>query len=105
MAQSEFDISEHIHLLNPNGKNVLAIQGLNASVDDREFLLVPELVAFNLEDRLSYFPNPTPGAENGSGVIGFVDDVQIDVKRGFYDTPFEVAIESAFPGSNIRYNN
>ena len=39
-----FDLTQHIDLLRP-GKNVLAIQGLNASLDDPDLLLQPTLIA------------------------------------------------------------
>lgn len=52
-----------------------------------------------------YLLNPTPGAENdsSSGVSGFVEDTVFSVTRGFYDTPFTLAITSDTPGATIRY--
>ena len=40
----EFDVSDFIGYLR-TGPNVLAIQGLNVSVDDGDLLIVPELSA------------------------------------------------------------
>ncbi|HXJ55586.1 MAG TPA: lamin tail domain-containing protein [Verrucomicrobiae bacterium] len=52
------------------GQNVLAMQGLNASVDDGDFLLLPELIASTVAvdpGAPRYFMTPTPGAANGYG--------------------------------------
>ena len=52
------------------GINVLAIQGMNISASDRDFLVLPELTAssetFDLAAR-RYFMTPTPGSANGVG--------------------------------------
>lgn len=53
------------------GTNVLAIQGLNLSAVDPDFLFAPVLTATGLEsvtNTLAYFTEPTPGAENLVGV-------------------------------------
>ncbi len=52
------------------GTNILAIQGLNDSVSDPSFLILPQLFAnvtsmYGTEGR--YFATPTPGNVNGSG--------------------------------------
>ncbi len=52
------------------GTNILAIHGLNVSVGDSDFLILPELVAgvttFDLSAK-RYFLTPTPGTANGLG--------------------------------------
>jgi Concanavalin A-like lectin/glucanases superfamily/CotH kinase protein/Lamin Tail Domain/Immunoglobulin domain len=53
-----------------NGTNVLAIQGLNISVSNADFLAVAELVtleAGTLGEQGRYFVEPTPGSFNGTG--------------------------------------
>ena len=50
---SEFDISDHINKLQP-GSNILAIQGLNSTISDDDFLIEPILAA------------SVPGDGNGS---------------------------------------
>lgn len=65
----EFDLSGRLGLLHV-GTNVLAIHGLNASPDDAEFLLLPELVAAHAElnsEAGRYFSLPSPGTVNGPG--------------------------------------
>jgi len=77
----DFDLGRPDRWLVP-GTNVLAIQGLNASVADADFLLMPVLTArlaqpgSVVEGR--YFPRATPGAANNAGatVIGPVVDLE-----------------------------
>ena len=60
----ELDASEYISYLRP-GANVLAIQGLNISAADGDFLLVPELSTSNLtvlDAAAGFYSSPTPGA-------------------------------------------
>ena len=50
------------------GPNVLAIQGLNVSAADSDFLILPELVATSVafdQSLQRYFTAPTPGGPNG----------------------------------------
>ena len=50
------------------GTNVLAIQGLNASAADEDFLILPRLIDRDdefLPGLVRYFSEPTPGAQNG----------------------------------------
>ena len=63
------DISAYISSLHL-GANMLAIQGLNLTASDSDFLLVPEMDAVwtqTVEDLTRYFTVPTPGAANGTG--------------------------------------
>jgi len=53
------------------GTNLLAIQALNASKDDPDFLIEPVIEALSITDTtnaLVYFTTPTPGADNVVGV-------------------------------------
>lgn len=98
-------ISEHVSLLQ-DGENVLAIQGLNQSADDAEFLLAAELVEIETStgDPV-YFREPTPGTFNAStGVLEFLlDDITFSEDHGFFEEPFELTIDSASAGTTIRY--
>jgi hypothetical protein len=86
------------------GTNVLAIQGLNVSAADPDFLIVPELQGIiNGSYVLRYFSPATPGADNGPGYGGLVDDPVFSVARGFYSVPFMVGITTAPPGAAIYY--
>ena len=52
------------------GTNVLALQGLNNGLASSDLLVMPELLATVVDktSKLCYFPTPTPGQPNGSGV-------------------------------------
>lgn len=51
-----------------------------------------------------FFATPTPNSANSaSGSLGVVKDTNFSIDRGFYDTPFDLAITSATPNSTIRY--
>ena len=66
----EFRIGVDAGLLR-EGSNVLAIQGLNVSASDSDFLAYAEVVAtrtLGVSAQAVYFTVPTPRAPNGSGV-------------------------------------
>jgi hypothetical protein len=65
----EFNLTSRRGLVQP-GWNVLAIQGLNASANDSDLLILPELLASSVRldtNAQRYFAVPTPGAPNGYG--------------------------------------
>ena len=80
--------------------NVLAIQGLNSTATDPEFLVVPELIVASVDEALSYFPVPTPGTANTGGVIGIVEDTRFSVDRGFFETPFSLTMTTETSGAS-----
>ncbi len=98
LEYESFDLTPHLGLLQ-SGINVLAIHGLNYTVDDPDFLILPELI----REGRRYFGNPTPGAANTPGFLDYVEDTKFDVDRGFFDAPFDVAITGKTPGATIRY--
>jgi hypothetical protein len=67
----EFDITAYKNALVP-GTNVLAVQGLNAGLSSSDLLILPELVAVDVESfdlsavTEGYLLRPTPGAANQS---------------------------------------
>ncbi|RME94517.1 MAG: hypothetical protein D6766_05645, partial [Verrucomicrobia bacterium] len=76
------------------GGNLLAVHALNSDPADEDLLVEVELEGEGpVQTREAYFPAPTPGASNGSGVAGFVEPVRFSVPRGFYDEPFEVELD------------
>jgi hypothetical protein len=84
------------------GTNILAFQALNSSANDTELLLLPELVAARTSGQL-YFTTPTPGATNGIGIGGFVEDTKFSTDRGFYFSPTNIQITTTTPGAYIVY--
>ena len=99
----DFNISPYIDHLQ-SGTNVLAIQGLNQTAADEDFLLLPELNAYKRFDSLRFFEDePTPGEHNVAGFEDTVADTKFSPDRGFHDTPFEVAVSCDTEGATIRY--
>ncbi len=65
----DFNLTPFLGLLH-SGTNVLAVQGLNASASDSDFLVLPELIATSetiATNAPRYFTASTPGAANGEG--------------------------------------
>ena len=101
-----FDIAFEGKLL--AGQNILSFQMLNRTISSSDVLLVPELsVEMQKEPQttqLGYMLDPTPGAQNATIEFnGLVDDTEFDVDRGFFNTPFDVAIACSTPGAMIIY--
>jgi hypothetical protein len=46
---------------------------------------------------------PTPGAVNGSGVLGFVADTKFSTNRGFFSNAFSLTLTSATPAAEIWF--
>ena len=87
-----------------SGANVLAIHGLNISSTDTNFFILPELQGITSEmPTTRYFMPPTPGTNNGAGYLGLVADTKFSMDRGFYETPFTVAITSATATASIYW--
>ncbi|YCM43183.1 lamin tail domain-containing protein [Verrucomicrobiaceae bacterium 227] len=102
----EIDVLAFQSLLNPAGEeNILAIHGLNIAADDGDFLITPVLegVVQDANQAGLYFTEATPNAANVSGVLGFVSDTEFSVNRGFYETPFELVVDSDTEGATIVY--
>ncbi len=98
-----FDLSAYADLLQ-DGENILAIHGLNQAAGDPDFLIRPELAGAATGQPIDrYFTQPTPGAANGGGALGFVADTKFSVDRGFYETPISLVITSATAGAAIYY--
>ncbi len=85
--------------------NILAVQGFNVIADDGDFVASPQLFGISHDvSSARYFTTPTPGAPNDpAGIAGFVADTKFSVDRGFYRTPFSVAITSSTSNVTIRY--
>lgn len=88
-----------------DGQNTLAIHALNLS-NSSDFLMSPRL-SFASGDLsagdIKYFQTPTPGALNGTGIDGVVDDTKFNFDRGFYDAPIDVTITTSTPDAEIYF--
>ena len=102
----EFDITSALPYLKP-GTNLLAIQGLNITASDADFVIVPELVARTISlstNPPGYFAVPTPGAPNVSGVPQFTAPPRILTPGGiFTNSGFYVSIALDVAPAEIRY--
>ncbi|MCA9148399.1 MAG: lamin tail domain-containing protein [Planctomycetales bacterium] len=90
------------------GENVLAIQGMNATVSSNDFLIVHELHAHVpmpiASDAPRYLEVPTPGVPNGLVTYGGLSEaVSTDVGRGFYRQPLDVRLATSTLGSTLVY--
>ena len=88
------------------GTNVLAIQGLNFSAGDADFLLQPELIARYTQLATNVFLySATPRARNESDwYYDAVADTKFSVDRGFFEAPFSLSITSMTAGAQIYYS-
>ena len=103
LVYEEINISDHLSAVQA-GNNVLAIQGLNQGANDTDFLIVPELVEYEVSGATTnYSATPSPGSPNGGGFIAFVADTKFSVDRGFYDAPFDLIITTATTNATIRF--
>ena len=89
------------------GINVLAIQGLNRTQSNSDFLILPELIISrpraNGPESEGYFVKPTPGQVNNDIVYGFVSDTKFSVNRGFFIEPINVEITTKTSEAVIKY--
>lgn len=98
-----FDLTPYLGEL-VNGNNVLAFHGVNSTSQNTDFLIDPLLRATRATGSVTGFMDePTPAANNGLGVLGFVGDTHFSVDRGFYDAPIQVEIAADVPDATIRY--
>jgi hypothetical protein len=89
---------------------ILAFEVRNVAPDDPDLLLAPTLVSTTFSDgdakeenAFAWFDAPTPDAPNGTGFEGFVADPSVDVPRGFFDSPFALALSSDTAGATLVY--
>ncbi|MCW5559879.1 MAG: chitobiase/beta-hexosaminidase C-terminal domain-containing protein, partial [Verrucomicrobiae bacterium] len=87
------------------GTNWLAVQGLNASASDPEFLVDMELLSETAGPVAgAYMNRPTPGVANDTGWnLGQVSDTKFSVNRGRHTEPFDLELSTETPGAEIRY--
>ncbi len=104
-ATSEtIDVSAAVPSLLATG-NVLAIHGLNAAASDTNFLLQPELLLTQAPVvPPAFLTNATPAAINATTwYLDTVKDTAFSHRRGFYNTPLNLAITSLTAGAEIYF--
>jgi len=86
---------EYVALVMPSGAISDSLEDVPAQRHD---------VSYGRSDEgLLYFTSPTPGEENGLGLLGLVADTRFSRDRGIYEAPIEVAIATSTPHAVIRY--
>ncbi len=99
----DIDLTGHMGLLYA-GTNVLAVQGLNLSAADGDFLLLPVLAELAFTGVVPhYFTTVSPGGPNLDAYLARCGDTAFSVDRGFYDAPFDVEITTSTAGATIWY--
>lgn len=100
----DIDLTSRLNLLQV-GTNVLAIHGLNDSVNSPDFLVLAELVENKVLGLAQhYFSTPTPGSFNSPGFYAFVENLKFTPGRDWFDNPnVSVTVTSATPDITIRY--
>ena len=104
----EFNISGFSNLL-LEGKNILAIQGLNNQVTSSDLLIHPEIIAYKkteIKDTYGFMFQPSPGKKNNETVPGIEDGVLFSKPSQTFQTSLQIELkkqETATPESNIHY--
>ena len=87
------------------GTNVLAIEGLNFSATDEDFLVDAELISDQfVQPTPVYFSKATPAqANSGPWFFGRVNEPRFSTRRGFYEQPFQLTLTNATEGATMVY--
>ncbi|MFA7172350.1 MAG: FN3 associated domain-containing protein [Kiritimatiellia bacterium] len=86
------------------GSNTLSIIALNNSITDTDFLIQPTLAHTSANRYGRYFPEPAPGAANGTLYNAATPTVTVTEPRGFKTAPFWAELLCADdPAAEIRY--
>lgn len=86
---------EDLRLLAPDGSTLVSQLFFSEQIAD---------IGYGIdENNVISFMSPTPGAANGAGFDGKVEDTKFSIDRGFFDSPQTVAITTATPGAEIRF--
>ena len=102
----EFDLSDHISSLR-QGRNVLAIHGLNTSQTSNDFLIYPRLRTVVVGDiqaaTRQHFDAPSPGAPNNEGFESVAEKPAFSRESGAYTGSPTVELSTEVPDAVIRY--
>ena len=106
LIYQSFDVGDHLQLLT-NGTNILAVHGLNDGITSSDMLISPELNSVQVTDSAvgepGFFPDPTPGFQNGDSFAGFAGDPVFSTGRGFFTRQFQLQLTTDTDGAEIRY--
>lgn len=103
LAGVDYDLTSHLHLLR-SGENLLALHGLNSSVNSSDFLLSPTLeatLAMEPTANRGFLSEASPGGPN-TGVLRYT--VGFSQPTGLYETGFQLSLQVVeAPELEIRY--
>lgn len=89
-----------------NGRNVLAIQGLNNGLSSSDFVVLAGLESLTVQNSgsriLEFFETPTPGLPNGTGAPEIAASPIASRASGLVSQPFELELTSPESGQ-IRF--
>ncbi len=106
LAGEDISLTAHAPLLK-EGRNVLAIHGLNDNKNGATFFIAPQLEAITINEvkKGTYFYIPTPTAEwsNVAGAKGLAPEPIFSVPAGAYADNQSVEITTASPTATMRY--
>ena len=98
---------EYLGLYDADGMEIHAYGDPEAQIEaDREYPEQRSGYSYGLktaDGEEEYYASPTPGATNGSGILGFVDGVDFSRSRGFVDASFDLTLTSETPDVKILY--
>ena len=105
LQPERFVIANHSGLLHDQPQeNILAIHGLNASLDASRFLMRPELSAVPRSgQKRTFMATPTPGTANVGTFDGFMAPPIFSVNSQTFTDAFSLKMSSIEPNVEIRY--
>jgi hypothetical protein len=90
---------EHLSLTRPDGTVACAYNSIDNGFPEQQ-----ENVSYGLlYDQEYYFARPTPGSENRSQFLGYVDAPDFSHERGYYENGFVLSLSCPTEGATIRY--
>jgi hypothetical protein len=90
---------EHLSLTRPDGTVAHAYDAVDNGFPEQQRNISYGL----LHNQEYYFALPTPGSENRSQFLGFVDAPDFSHERGYYESSFSLSLSCPTEGAVIRY--
>ncbi len=103
----DFNISANLNLVEA-GSNVLAIHGLNGTLDSSDLLILPQLDATTAATNpglgaADYFQNSTPGTSNGTNQGLPAEAVAFSIPGRGFTGSLSLALSVSSPTAQMRY--
>lgn len=92
-------LGEHLSLTRSDGTIAFAYNSVANGFPEQQ-----ENISYGLlQNEEYYFALPTPGAENRSHFLGFVEAPDFSHERGYYESSFYLSLSCPTEGATIRY--